>query len=190
MYTVEWQKRGLPHVHILWWLEQQLNQNMIDTFISAELPNPSEDPILFAIVSSNMIHGPCWAFNTQSLCTKYGKCAKRYPKRFTHHTQTGDDGYPTYQRRRVDDGGIIFDKIIKQNTVTIDNRWVVPYCPVLCRTFKAHKNVEFCVSVKSIKYICKYINKGSDQATFPVQNENDEIVQFQSGRYVSSSEAV
>lgn len=190
MYTIEWQKRGLPHVHILLWLEQQVNPNKIDTFISAELPDPREDSILFAIVSSNMIHGPCGAFNPQSPCMKDGKCTKRFPKRFLNNTQTGDDGYPSYRRRSPVDGGIAFEKLIKKNKTTIDNRWVVPYCPLLCRTFKAHINVEFCNSVKSIKYICKYINKGSDQATFTVQNKNDEIVQYQIGRYVSSSEAV
>jgi len=51
--------------------------------------------------------------------------------------------------------------------------------------------VELCSSVKSIKYITKYINKGSDQATFSLDNRN-EVEQFQSGRYilVCSSEAV
>jgi hypothetical protein len=28
--------------------------------------------------------------------------------------------------------------------------------------FNAHINVDFCCSVKYIKYICKYVNKGSD----------------------------
>lgn len=52
------------------------------------------------------------------------------------------------------------------NYIKVDNRWLVPYNKVLSRTFKAHINVEFCNSVKLIKYICKYINKGSDQAAF------------------------
>jgi hypothetical protein len=44
--------------------------------------------------------------------------------------------------------------------------WIVPYNPVLSKMFQAHINVEWCHSMKSIKYICKYINKGSDQAVF------------------------
>lgn len=113
MYTVERQKR--PFVHILLWLEQQINPNKIDTFISAELPNRSKDPALFAIVSSSMIHGPCGAFNPQLPCMKDGKCTKRYPKIFIRQTQTGDDGYPTDRRISASDGGISFDKIIKNN---------------------------------------------------------------------------
>jgi len=190
MYSIEWQKRGLPHVHILLWLEKQVEPNKLDTFISAELPDPTLDPALFEIVSTNMIHGPCGAFNLNSPCMKDGKCTKGYPRRFVKETQTGNDGYPTYRRRSSDDGGMSFKKRYKKNLFTIDNRWVVPYSPVLSRTFKAHINVEFCNSVKSIKYICKYVNKGSDQATFTIGTEKDEILQYQTGRYISTSEAV
>jgi len=47
-----------------------------------------------------------------------------------------------------------------------------------------------CHSVKSIKYICKYVNKGSDQAAFTIENQKDEITMYESGRYISSAEAV
>jgi len=57
---------------------------------------------------------------------------------------------------------------IRGRTVTIDNTWIVPYSPILCRSFNIHINVEYCHSVQSIKYICKYLNKGLDQATFGV----------------------
>ena len=69
----------------------------------------------------------------------------------------------------------------------------MPYCPLLSRIFNAHINVEFCNSVKSIKYILKYVNKGSDQAVFSVQGNDrqlDEIENFQTGRYISTNEAV
>ena len=39
--------------------------------------------------------------------------------------------------------------------------------------FKAHINVKFCHSIKSIKYVVKYINKGSDYATFWMQDAGD-----------------
>ena len=32
--------------------------------------------------------------------------------------------------------------------------------------------------------------QGSDQATFGLKNENDEITSYQSGRYISTSEAI
>ena len=47
--------------------------------------------------------------------------------------------------------------------------------------------------MNSIKYICKYVNKGRDIAVFQVENtpvnNNDEITLYQIGRYVSSNEA-
>lgn len=194
LYSVEWQKRGLPHAHILIWLAQKIRPEEIDKIINAEIPDQNIDPELFQIVKTNMIHGPCGNLNMTSPCMENGKCTKRFPKDFLQDTITGVDGYPLYRRRKPENGGQKFtlNKRNDRNEVEIDNRWVVPYSPLLSKTFKAHINVEFCSSVKSIKYICKYVNKGSDMAVFSVQNENenDEIARYQMGRYISSNEAI
>lgn len=81
-------------------------------------------------------------------------------------------------------------KKIRNINVEIDNRWVVPYSPLLCKMFDCHINVEAVHSVKAIKYICKYIHKGSDMAVLELNNKNDEITQYQMGRYISTNEAV
>lgn len=190
MYTIEWQKRGLPHAHILIWLKEKIHSDHIDKIISAEIPDKEEDPLLFEVITTSMIHGPCGTFNPKSPCMKDGHCTKRYPRNFLMETQTGQDGYPAYRRRKPEDGGHVATVKIKQRHVQIDNRWVVPYTPLLSKIFKAHINVEYCNSVKSIKYICKYINKGSDMAIISVTDKNDEITQYQMGRYISSNEAV
>ena len=72
---------------------------------------------------------------------------------------------------------------------------MVPYSPILSKLFSAHINVEACSSMCAIKYICIYINKGSDQAIFNFRNTDltnliDEVHTYQSGRYVSSNESV
>ncbi|XP_075469185.1 uncharacterized protein LOC142502199 [Ascaphus truei] len=193
MYSIEWQKRGLPHAHILIWLKEKLHSIDIDNVISAELPNPQEDPILFAIVTKNMIHGPCGNINIHAPCMKDGKCTKQFPKTFIADTQSGDDGYPQYRRRAPTDGGYTATITIRNNKhIQVDNKWVVPYCPLLTKIYNAHINVEYCNSVKSIKYICKYVNKGSDMAIFGITNEHihDEVTLYQLGRYISSNEAV
>ncbi|XP_071575067.1 uncharacterized protein [Temnothorax nylanderi] len=186
MYSVEWQKRGLPHIHILLWLEQRIFSDMIDKVICAEIPDPLKDSLLHNIVKANMIHGPCGGLNYNSPCMKEGRCSKRYPRIFKNDTQTGGDGYPQYRRRSPADGGYT----VEINGIELDNRWVVPYNPVLLRIFNAHINVELCNSVKSIKYICKYVNKGSDQAVFALESEKNEVKMYENGRYISSSEAV
>lgn len=197
MYSIEWQKRGLPHAHILIWLRDKIRPDQIDSVISAELPDPKQDANLLKIIVKNMIHGPCGNVNRDAPCMQNGECTKRYPRNFVDQTQTGDDGYPLYRRRSPEDGGIktkikmrISSRVIDME---IDNRWVVPYCPLLSRIFQAHINVEYCNSVKSIKYICKYVNKGSDQAVFGLDKDGtaiNEVQQYLMGRYISSNEAV
>ncbi|CAI9739777.1 XP_036361064.1uncharacterized protein LOC118764397 [Octopus vulgaris] len=77
-------------------------------------------------------------------------------------------------------------------TFDVDNAWIVPFNPLLSKTFNAHINVEYCSSVRCIQYLCKYINKGDDMAVFVFSDEDlrhDEIKQFVLGRYVSSNYA-
>ncbi|XP_050065693.1 uncharacterized protein LOC126554685 [Aphis gossypii] len=139
-----------------------------------------------------MIHGPCGTLNQNSPCMMDGKCSKRYPRTLISETITGNDGYPLYRRRSTADNGKSTIVKLNQQDIEIDNRWIVPYSPILSKTFKAHINVESCHSVKSIKYICKYVTKGSDMAVIGIgaENSNDEVTQYQMGRYVSSNEAV
>lgn len=60
----------------------------------------------------------------------------------------------------------------KYEPVEIDNRWIVHYRPALIlKTLKRHFNAEVCMSIISVKYILKYINKG-DQAMFKIENNN------------------
>ncbi|KIH47497.1 hypothetical protein ANCDUO_22443 [Ancylostoma duodenale] len=177
LYSAEWQKRGLPHAHILIWLKGKIRPSQIDNIISAELPNPEQDPELFEIVAKNMIHGPCGPLNTNSPCMKEGRCTKK-------RRRPGEGGYTTVTRLRLNN---------QPTEIETDNRWVVPYTPLLSKMFQAHINVEYCNSVKSIKYICKYVHKGSDMAVFRLEGENDttdEIMQYLLGRFINTNEGV
>ena len=66
MYSLEWQKRGLPHIHILLWLSEKVKLSQIDCAICAGLPYPQDDPILDATVTKQMIQGPCGTLDQQS----------------------------------------------------------------------------------------------------------------------------
>lgn len=59
VYTVEWQKRGLPHIHILLWLEDRIKPVQIDSVISLKIPNAQVDPKFHDIVKSTIIHHLC-----------------------------------------------------------------------------------------------------------------------------------
>ncbi|XP_025205749.1 uncharacterized protein LOC112602051 [Melanaphis sacchari] len=134
-----------------------------------------------------MIHGPCGTQNPGSPCMQNGNCIKRFPRPFVADTISGIDGYPLYRRRSPDDNGRSIIMKVKGKDVVVDNRWIVSYYPLLSKKFSNHCNVEYCNSIKSIKYVCKYVNKGSDMAVFDIAdpNANDEVMKFQLGRYVS-----
>ncbi|XP_074596266.1 uncharacterized protein LOC141851422 [Brevipalpus obovatus] len=94
----------------------------------------------------------------------------------------GDDSYPRYRRRRS-------DHTVTKRGVELDNRWVVPYNRYLLLKYNAHINVEICASIKSIKYIHKYIYKGYDAARVEIVDNRNEILSYLTGRYVGATEA-
>jgi hypothetical protein len=155
---IEW--RGLPHSHNLIWLADKIQPTQID-IISAELPDTTEDPELLAVVTKNMIHGPCGPLNPDSPCMMDGKYTKKYPRKLIKEAQIENNGYPLYRRRAPEAGGFTVTLKICSNTeIEINNRWVMSFSPLLSKMFEAHINVEYCNSAKSINYVCKYVNKG------------------------------
>jgi len=53
VYTIEFQKRGLPHMHLLLSLSpafRPTNADQVDTLISATWPDPEKQPLLFNII--------------------------------------------------------------------------------------------------------------------------------------------
>ncbi|GJY08178.1 hypothetical protein Tco_0375232, partial [Tanacetum coccineum] len=156
VYTIEFQKRGLPHSHICLFLHKDdklLNPERIDDFISAEIPDKDLDPDLYTLVTEHMMHGPCGADNPSCPCTIKGVCTKKFPKKYSNRTTNDSAGYPVYRRR--EDG-----KFVEKNHVRLDNGFVVPYNSYLLKKYQAHINVEWCNQAGSIKYLFKYINKG------------------------------
>nr|KAJ0200997.1 hypothetical protein LSAT_V11C600334260 [Lactuca sativa] len=89
VYTIEFQKRGLPHSHICLFMHAKCKLPTvedIDPIISAEIPNIDDDPELYSLVKEFMIHGPCGAENLNCPCMVDGKCSKNFPKQFYDHT--------------------------------------------------------------------------------------------------------
>ncbi|GBL60174.1 hypothetical protein AVEN_33476-1 [Araneus ventricosus] len=124
MYSVEWQKRGLPHIHILLWLKDKLKPNQIDNIISAEIPDPSSDKELHDIIVKNMMHGPFCPHNAHAPCKKDGKCSKEFPRKLQKETIHNENGYPQYRRRSpADEGQTATIKLRNGDYATVDNSW-------------------------------------------------------------------
>ncbi|KAH1249702.1 ATP-dependent DNA helicase PIF1 [Glycine max] len=102
MHTIEFQKRGLPHVHLFLFLHldnKYPSSTDIDEIISVEIPSHEDDPELYRLVENHMIHGPCGILQPNSPCMKEGKCSHFYPKQFQPQTLLDSNGYPDYHRR-------------------------------------------------------------------------------------------
>ncbi|XP_058741706.1 uncharacterized protein LOC131614094 [Vicia villosa] len=113
IYTIEFQKRGLPHAHILLFMHPQSKYptpEVINNIISAEIPSKEDDVELYNLVKRHMIHGPCGLANMLSPCMKDAKCSKFFPKKWQPQTVVDQDGYPVYRRR--DTGNTVTIKTI------------------------------------------------------------------------------
>ena len=188
-YAIEFQKRGLPHAHVLIILTQEckIHPDDYDNIVCAEIPDINTEPELYEIVSNCMIHGPCGK-DTNATCMEDGICSKDFPKNFVCETQVSLSGYPQYRRRN--DG-----RFVMRKGKSLDNRNVIPYNKHLSKKYKCHVNVEICASFKSIKYLFKYVYKGYDCIELGVRkdgenHEYNEIKDFMDARYVSAPEAM
>ncbi|GJW05747.1 hypothetical protein Tco_1568170 [Tanacetum coccineum] len=199
LYTVEFQKRGLPHCHTLLWVDPASKIQVpedVDRFISTELPDPQIDQDGYKVVSEFMMHGPCGAASLEATCMKGDKCSKKFPKKFNSKTFFDNKGHVHYQRR---DTSISTTR----HQFKLDNAYVVPYNRDLLLDFQAHINVEYCGSSMLIKYLFKYISKGTDKifarVSKPVGTSSteagpsrqmvDEIENYVEGRFVCAHEA-
>jgi hypothetical protein len=127
IHTIEFQKRGLPHMHLLIFLDpadKVCDAHDIDSIVSAQLPDPITQPLLYETITTCMLHGPCGTIKPNAPCMVDNKCSKRYPKEFRENTIFCEDGYPDYAR--PDNG-----RTVQKNGHVYDNRDVVPHNPYL-----------------------------------------------------------
>lgn len=156
---IEFQKRGLPHAHILLkYARECLRPQDIDQVISARLPT---DPTDAELVRKFMVHQshPEGIINNippddqhpLKYCERWKDgarvCRFGYPKPITPETTIDGNGRVQYVRLHKHDENI------------------VPYCLPLLRKFKCHMNVEIGGSGQLFQYLFKYIHKGMLQRT-------------------------
>ena len=198
--VIEFQKRGLPHCHMLIILHPDhklKTPDEYDEFVSAEIP-PETRPLARETVLNNLVHGPCGDANPSCPCMKNGRCSKGYPKSFAPETLQSEQGYPIYRRREGDE--FECKKKHLRRWWTVDSTWVVPHNLKLCAEFDAHINVEVCSTIKAVKYLYKYVYKGHDMAQARVRagsasqesepREINEIDLYLDSRYVGPCETL
>jgi len=192
-HVVEFQKRGLPHAHILVILraaDKPRTPADVDRLVCAEVPDKAVNPRLYHLVETFMVHGPCGALDPTCPCmTELGQCSKHFPKTPRCETELNVGGYPAYRRRQYfpssGESGQKSERTIKNGE--LDSTWVVPYNPYLLTKFECHLNVEVCTSIRAVKYLYKYTYKGPDRACIEIGV--DEVTDFLDSRYVGAPEA-
>jgi hypothetical protein len=101
VFTIEFQKRGLPHMHPIIFLHHDSKLKTpedIDSLLSAELPDPNTESELYHLVVKYVVHGPCGILNPNAPCMVDGKCSKNFPKPFREHTTLSEDSYSCLKR--------------------------------------------------------------------------------------------
>ena len=116
---------------------------------------------------------------------------QQFPELYkTVTTYAAADGYPHYRRN---DG-----QFVDKKGIQLHNRYVVLYNPYLSKKYNAHINVEIYSSMKSCKYLYKYVYKGPDMASVAVQlagdsirsdKKHDEIDKFVNSKFITASES-
>ena len=154
---VEFQKRGLPHAHMLFKFRHDLLHPLdIDRVVSAEMP---EDPNDAALIIKYMLHHhPNPDRPLSSYCQKMVNgervCRFQYPHPINNQTTIDADGQVHYRRRKEED------------------RMVVEHILPLIRLFQCHINIQIASTSHIFQYLFKYINKG----TFTIiLNRNSDI---------------
>lgn len=176
--VIEFQKRGLPHIHILLIVDSDNKPRTSDDYdkiVYAELPDEEANPRLYQSVKSHMVHGPCGDANPECPCMVNGQCSKGFPKEYSDFTVDGNDTYPTYRRRKhANENGEPrgFTKVVKNSEVLVSNIWIAPYNPYLLLKYDAHINVEICNSISAVKYLYKYVYKGPDTAVINISADS------------------
>ncbi|XP_048613489.1 uncharacterized protein LOC125587294 [Brassica napus] len=169
LHRIEFQKRGLPHAHILLWFEKSSrtpSSEEVDEIISDELPNKEEDPEAYNLVTKHMIHGPCGVINPKSPCMENNVCTKKYPRPYNDSTSIDKSRYVLYRRHRNENESVV------KSGANLNNTFVVPHNINILKKYEAHINVEWCNRTSAVKYLFKYITKGVDRGSAVIEKRN------------------
>ena len=71
----------------------------------------------------------------------------------------------------------------------MDNHWIILYSLYLTAKYCVYINIKIYAFIKAVKYIYKYIYKGSDCTTLWLI-DSDEVNKYLQGHYIGPSEAI
>ena len=187
--SIEFQKRGLPHSHIVIQvreIDNPKNSTLLETQVRPELPVheidcivkahlPRDNPVLRAKIRRFMTHNRDHLTREVSRCRKGGKCVYGFPHPITSQTSVDAAGHVVYRRFSEED------------------RWIAPHIPELIDELDCHIFVDVVFTVTIFTYLYKYLYKGPDHTRFRIGRVRgeaaDETKDYVEARYLSAPEA-
>lgn len=185
VYRIEYQMRGLPHVHFLIWSSVDTdNTDEIDKYICTEYPVEcyEKSKQQFYADQSIMISTYQLHKHSKRCGGSDNHCCYHYPQDISEKTTISLKSV-TYMRRKEKD------------------RLVVPFNIPILWYWRSHMDIEAIPSSNAIHYVLKYVSKQSDivSSTVKIQkpmykglevNKKDEIRYYAATRVISAPEAV
>ncbi len=182
-YAIEFQKRGLPHAHILVRLtgEQPSTAAEVDALSTVLYPLQCESMcgeckqcMLYYLVNKHMTH-KCYPDRCKTRSTNASTpcgCKYGYPWQSNPVSFIGQDGKWILRRRPQE-------------------KDIVEYNAELLLRFRCHINVKVTTGTRCILYLRKYMSKGPDVAHVRLANQTcaQELNNFYETRCMTASEA-
>ncbi|GJW09054.1 DNA helicase [Tanacetum coccineum] len=147
--AVEFHKRGLPHYHTLLWVDS-----------TSKIQEPEDvDWVISAELPDPHIDPRGYKVVSEMMIN--GPCSAVNMSATCMQGDKRDTGVSTIKHQ-----------------INLDNSYVVPYNHDLLLAFDAHINVEYCRWSMLIKYLFKYISKGTDRVFARVSRPLEPTVQI------------
>jgi PIF1-like helicase/Helitron helicase-like domain at N-terminus len=194
IHVIEYQKRGLPHAHILVKLSPEIPFSYLSELISAEVPDRKENPSLYDKVMGFMQHSKNHlsqdSRGRSQRCNKNGFCQYNFPQPIRATNQIDDRGRVQWRRR------------------TEADKWTNPHIPALLELLDCHIMVDYCSTANVIFYLFKYFFKQLETALYNISRTRNtdnadnvnadgqldavpnEMTDFTKARWLCSSAAV
>ena len=183
-------------------LEMQIRHLENKQIFIQERKNNIKEKSLYHKVTNGHLHRPCGSYvpdgyRQKCILSSKKQCKSNFPKPNHVKTNKNVDGFTDYRRRLPKDNapGPTVTKTYNNNAkkgkkkmeFVIDNSWVVAYNPIFLLKYQCHVNVEYCGAISAIKYLYKYMFKGTDRGCAELTTEN-EIDLHKYGRCMTANE--
>ena len=114
-------------------------------------------------VKGLMTHFPCkdddLAYCKEGKKHHWTRCCKGFPHEKQQDTIMCDNCYPQYKRNSNN----VFTLVRSGKFYQAGDEYVVPHNPYLLLKYRCHINVEVVSTIRTMKYMFKYIFKGADR---------------------------